>query len=131
LYASEHEVSQTTATVSRGSESATVAVEIRPAIERRILVVDLTTPPAIHTSETVPGGFPKGCEIAARSGIRYATSLAGRDQLIAILELSGHNLGLDAQDAFAHAAMYATWKALGFQYTEHEINVDRDWELQA
>ena len=57
--------------------------------------------------------------------------MAGRDQSIAVLGLSGHNLTLNAHDAFAHAAMYATWKALGFKYTEYEINVDRDWELQA
>ena len=108
-----------------------MTVEVRPAVERKILTVDLRTPAQIHTAHSVPSEFAIGCEIAACSGVRYATSLAGRDQLIAILGLSGHNLTLDAYDAFAHAAMYAAWKALGFQYPDHKLNMDHAWELQA
>ena len=66
----------------------------------------------------------------ACSGIRYATSLAGRDRAIVVVAMSGSKLSHDAGDAFAHAVMYASWDALDFRYSDAKINVDFKWERQ-
>ena len=123
-------MTKTSATVARLKETATVTVQIRPLDGGSFAVLDLDSESRVQTSFNAPETFTSGYGVAACSGIRYATRLAGRDRAIAVLSISGSNLGLDAHDAIAHAAMYAAWAALDFSFSPADINVDPDWALQ-
>lgn len=121
---------QASATVARLQETATVVVEIRAFDGDSFVVLDLECDSVVKTNFNAPETFTRGCGVSACSGIRYATRLAGRDRTVAVLSIASSNLGWDAHDAIAHAAMYAAWAALGFRFTPADINVDPDWVLQ-
>lgn len=123
-------MTQASATVARSEETATVVVDIRPLDGGSFVVLDLDSELDVETNFNAPETFTGGYGVAACSGIRYATRLAGRDRSVAVLSISGSNLGLDAHDAIAHAAMYAAWAALDFPFSLADINVDPDWALQ-
>tara|TARA_R110002073_G_scaffold172563_13_gene329815 strand:+ start:5547 stop:5918 length:372 start_codon:yes stop_codon:yes gene_type:complete len=123
-------VNHVSATVARLRETATVTVEVRPLADEQFVVLDLDPESRVETSFNAPETLVGGYGVAACSGIRYATRLAGRDRTVAVLSITGSNLSLDAHDAIAHAAMYAAWSALRFHYSQSEINVDPDWVLQ-
>ena len=119
------------ATVTRLKESATVTVEVRPLVERSFVVLELDSSPRVETAfTTTSDSFASAYGASACEGVRYATRLAGRDRTVVVLSITGSNLSMDVNDAIAHAAMYAAWDALGFDYTSVDILVDKDWVLQ-
>ena len=126
-------MTQASATVARLDATATVRVEVRPLDGGSFAVLDLDSKSRVQTTTTfkAPAPITDGYGAAACDGIRYATRLAGREHAVAVLSISGSNLCFfDADEAIAHAAMYAAWKALSFSFSSVEINVNPDWVLQ-